>query len=491
MECHVCGTAVRPEQKFCMECGARLHGRGEAALAPPAVGTGSERTGGTPALPPAPSAHPMFDPVTGQLLVQPSRAPAPPDDDATSVLPALGEPQNKYSGQAFAPPSPHAQGPGHWEREAGEYATPWPSQHQLGPPRGYDDEAAQPTRQQYLDQPRYRQDSFPAAHHVPRRDATGVLPEAYVPWEGQWEDLDDRADDGPTFRIRPLLILTIVPAVAAVVAMFTRIVRVEAAEGAAPFEVGSWKLNDFGTNLTVAGILLVVTMLLGAIAWCGDYRWGAGLAGGAGTGLAGWAILALGLAEVPISAANSASEIADATVTRQVGYWCLAGAGAFGLIVLLTSLLRAGNDRRAGLDPWVAALGAIATIAAVLGPLIPLNEANLDQNWSSPWPLLGNTDLPTLFFVARFVQLGLLLVCGVFGFLLVRRYGLGLAIGGAVGVGWMVLTTATEQTEAPVGPAIANPGATDLEPYIVTTVGVGLMIFFGLVATAMALIDAD
>ena len=89
------------------------------------------------------------------------------------------------------------------------------------------------------------------------------------------------------------------------------------------------------------------------------------------------------------------------------------------------------------------------------------------------------------------MQLGLLLLCGVFGFLLVRRYGLGLAIGGTIGVGWMVVTAATEQTDSPIGPAVANPGATDFKPYIVTTVGVGLMIFFGLVATAMALIDAD
>ena len=73
MECHVCGTAVRPEQKFCMECGARLHRQntGEMALAPPELGSGSDYTSRTPALPPAPGAHPMFDPVTGQLLAQP------------------------------------------------------------------------------------------------------------------------------------------------------------------------------------------------------------------------------------------------------------------------------------------------------------------------------------------------------------------------------------------------------------------------------------
>jgi hypothetical protein len=93
------------------------------------------------------------------------------------------------------------------------------------------------------------------------------------------------------------------------------------------------------------------------------------------------------------------------------------------------------------------------------------------------------------------------LLCGVFGFLLVRRYGLGLAIGGTICAGWLVLTTATEQTAEPIGLAVGNPG--DLQrsprngmsiipiegPHIVTIVGVGLMLFFGLVATAMALID--
>ena len=84
-------------------------------------------------------------------------------------------------------------------------------------------------------------------------------------------------------------------------------------------------------------------------------------------------------------------------------------------------MLRTGDDGRAGLDPWVAALGAMATIAAVIGPLLPIDGADVDLNWSSP----PGTDVPTAWFVARLVQLVLLLLCGVFGFLLVRRYGLG------------------------------------------------------------------
>ena len=322
----MCGTPVRPEQKFCMECGARLHHTQghDLALAPPEAGSAADSASTAPALPPAPEAHPMFDPVTGQLLAQPQRARPVVDDDATNVLPALGEPQNTYgSGQAFAPPSLPAQGPGQWERETGEYATPWPTApSQLGPPTGFDRNADQPTRQQYVSQPPYRAQAYGGEQYAQRHDPTGVLPETYAPWEGEWEEAEP-VDYGPKFRIRPLLLLSILPAVAAVVGMFVSVVSVDATQGS-PDIVGDWKLNDFGTNLTVTGILLMVTMLLGGIAWCGGYRWGAGMAGGAGAGLAGWAALALGMAEGPISplATTTARE-----VTREIGYWSLC-AGA-------------------------------------------------------------------------------------------------------------------------------------------------------------------
>ena len=145
------------------------------------------------------------------------------------MLPALGEPQNTYgSGQPFAPPTPHAQGPGHWDRETGEFATPWPTQPQFGPPsRGYDGQADQPTRQQYVNQPPYRQDGYTSGQHpAPYGGATGVLPETYAPWEGQWAD-EEPVEYGRTFRIRPLLILSIIPAVAAIVGMFVSIVNIE------------------------------------------------------------------------------------------------------------------------------------------------------------------------------------------------------------------------------------------------------------------------
>ena len=162
-------------------------------------------------------------------------------------------------------------------------------------------------------------------------------------------------------------------------------------------------------------------------------------------------------------------------------------AGALGVLVLLGSVARAGRDGRSGLDPWIAALGAVSFLIAAGGPLIPEGTADWSGNYNSD--TLG-VELPTLFFVGRLVQLGLLALCGVVGFLLVRRFGLGLAVGSAVAAGWMLATAATEQTPSPIGPAYENPGSLDLQPHAVTIVGFALVGFFALVAVVMALLDA-
>ncbi|MDQ3468333.1 MAG: hypothetical protein M3487_00930, partial [Actinomycetota bacterium] len=204
--------------------------------------------------------------------------------------------------------------------------------------------------------------------------------------------------------------------------------------------------------------------------------------------LAGWAALLIGLIEWrPIDIALLAG---DASVTRDVGYWAVAAAGGLGAVALFVSLAGTGRDRQGGLDPWIAALGAASFLVAAGGPLIPLGTADISANYNAE--SLG-FDPPTVFFVGRLVQVGLLALCGVVGFLLVRRYGLGLAVGSAVAVAWMVVTAATEQTANPIGPAYANPGAApgDLIPHGVTIVGMGLAGFFALVAIVMALLDND
>ncbi len=175
------------------------------------------------------------------------------------------------------------------------------------------------------------------------------------------------------------------------------------------------------------------------------------------------------------------------TPRRQVGYWGLAAAGVLGILVLIASFGGAGRDGRSGLDPWIAALAAVSFVIAAGGPLIPEGTADWASNWTGNNP----ADLPTMFFVGRLVQLGLLLACGVIGCLLVRRWGLGLAVGGALAAGWLLVTAATDRTPSPIGPGYSNPPFVDNEPHGVTIVGFALAGFFALVAVVMALLDAE
>jgi hypothetical protein len=316
----------------------------------------------------------------------------------------------------------------------------------------------------------------------PPVDLTAPLP-AVIPTTGEMPAPAppvQPAADRRRFRLRPLLLLSLLAAGATAVAVFTTVVRITPPpDGAVP----RYTVNGLGTNNTVAALIAAGVMLVGALVWCAGRRWGAGLAGGAGASLAGWSALLIGLTEWRIHAA------AGAVVEREVGFWALWVAGALGVVVLLAALGRSGRDRR-GLDPWIAALAAVSFVIAAGGPLIPQGTADWSGNWSNE--SLGGVDLPTAFFVGRAVQLGLLLLCGVIGCLLVRRWGLALAVGGLVSSGWLLLTAATDRTTSPIGPAYANPGAgTDLSPHAVTVVGFALAGFFSLVAVVLALIDTD
>ena len=178
-------------------------------------------------------------------------------------------------------------------------------------------------------------------------------------------------------------------------------------------------------------------------------------------------------------------------IERPYGYWVLIGAGGLGLLTLVASLAASGRAGRSGLDPWIAALGAVSFLLAAGGPLLPEGTADWTGNYDSATLQI---EVPTLYFVGRAVQLGLLVLCGVVGFLLVRRWGLGLAIGGAVAAGWLLVTAATQQTADPIGPGYTNPAspeAFDLQPHAVTVVGFAMVGFFALVAVVMAVLDGE
>ena len=323
-----------------------------------------------------------------------------------------------------------------------------------------------------------------------RSSTTGEVPASYSPYAAPAARYADRypADEPHPhrFRFRVMLIFAILAAGAGACAAVTDVVKITTDAANPLFETGTWMVNDFGTNSTVAMGIAGGVMVLGALLGCFGFRWGGGLAGGAGLALAGWSALIIGQAEVPLAVADTVlkaqqTESFRVTLTRDLGYGLVVGAGVLGVVVFITSLTSIRRDRATNLNPWVAALGAAASLVAAAGPLIPLNDASIENNWSSSG---GVIDLPTMFFVGRLAQVGLVAFTGLVGFLLVRRYGLGLAAGGFTAVAWLAATALLEQTDNPIGPAIANPGAElgDTIPHAVTIGGLAVALFCLLMA---------
>jgi hypothetical protein len=254
------------------------------------------------------------------------------------------------------------------------------------------------------------------------------------------------------------------------------------------FRTGTWYLDDFADNLSVAVLIAAVLTVVGGVAAAFRWRWGSGLAGGGGLAMAGLGALATGLAQFPLQAARDFaatpnSQVFTLTLTRDIGYWLLIAAAALGVMVFFSSLNDAFGDRRSGLNPWIAALGALATLVAVLGPMLPEGTAIFSDNW---YRIDGIGEPPTLLLLGRLVQLALLAITGVIGYLCVRRWGLGLAIGGALPIVWLAVSTLFELTSNPIGPAYRNPGADSADLHGMTIIGVSAIIAMALLALVAA-----
>jgi len=168
------------------------------------------------------------------------------------------------------------------------------------------------------------------------------------------------------------------------------------------------------------------------------------------------------------------------TTTQEVGFWLAVGAAGMGVVAFVLSLSSAGNDGHAPINPAIGVLGALGTLAVVVGPLIPMNGAALGDNFT-------NDFIPPASLYLRLAVVVLIGVGGLLGFLANRRWGLGMALG-AISVGaWQWVTAITESGDIPLGIAGGNPGATDFTPHVVTTIGVVVMllaIVAGLLAAA-------
>ena len=300
-------------------------------------------------------------------------------------------------------------------------------------------------------------------------------------------DLAEYPTPREPFTLRASFILSLFGVAAALMTIVSDVVDIRTTRPAAGIVTGARTLADLGSNLDLAVFAGAAAMVLGSLLACFGLRWGAGVAGGAGLALAGWAGLSIGLAEVPIAVAESvtraSSEEFVLRVTRDLGWWLIVGVGVIGLLVFITSLRSVGTGGRPALNPLVAALTAVAGVILAFGPLVPVGQADFADNFRSTDP---NLDLPTAFFAGRLGQVVLIGIAAMVGMLIVRSWGLGFAAGGVTVAATLWITSLIELGDRPVGIADRNPGATDTVPHAVTTVGMVTTLVFLAIAAALA-----
>jgi hypothetical protein len=301
------------------------------------------------------------------------------------------------------------------------------------------------------------------------------------------DDLAEYPAAREPFQIRVIFLLAIFGAAAMLMAIVADVIDIRTTRPAPGITTGPQTLDQLGSNLGLAGFVGVAVMVVGALLSCFGLRWGAGLAGGAGLAMAGWAALTIGLAEYPIAVAESITRTSSLEftlrVTRDLGWWLVLGVGVIGVVVFLASLRSIGSGNRPALNPLVGAITAVTAVVLAAGPLVPVNGASFADNFRSVDP---NRDLPAAFFAGRLGQVGLIAFAGVVGMLIVRSYGLGLAVGGVSVSIWMWASSLGEVGSNPVGIADRNPGAEDTVPHTVTTVGMIATLVLLVLAAALA-----
>lgn len=503
MLCHLCGKTVEREDRFCTGCGASLQSVDDTterveAVAPDPTTIADEPTElmptmGRPVPPPPPAAATAMPPPAGPPTVPPAATtpdrrldpPAEPAEPATMQIDEWSVDVPVWAATGTVPTQP-AVAPPASDTDLDD----------VTPTGGFtaDLPATQPITEVWMD----------AVTEAPATPATGptagepaVDATVQMTSAGTAEMTAVAAPAPPTqgFRISAISVIALLTGLVTLVSLFADMVVVTSDRRLLPsgetpfgFRTGSWIADDLADNLSIAGLLAILLMIVGGIASGFRWRWGAGLAGGAGLAVAGLAGLAIGLAQIPIDAAHEFVRIPNEqqftlTITRDLGYWLLIAAAALGVVLFFASINDASDDHRDGLNPWIAALGGLAAVVAAAGPLLPEKRAVFSDNW---YLIEGPGEAPSMLLAGRLIQLALLLLAGVVGFLMVRRWGLGLVIGGATPVIWLTVSTLFELTDRPVGPGFRNPGATDMHVHGVTTIGVSALAAMSVLAVIAA-----
>lgn len=331
--------------------------------------------------------------------------------------------------------------------------------------------------------------TYPPDQYAPTAALTVVeqtSPTGYEanPWDGgttgQWPAQSGDTGEVPlthAFRLTPLMVAATLAGVLGVAASIVTIASFEVAGDSVDQQ--EFKLNDFSSNLTVGVIVAAVLLIGGAALGVTGRRVGAGLAGGAGLALAGafgWVIgqvtAQFDLQEVLLLGGGGTFTL---TTTQEVGFWLAAVAAGLGVLVFVLSLSSGGADGQPVINPFIGVIGALGTMAVVVGPLIPMNGGAFGDNFS-------NDFIPPATLYLRLAVLVLIGIGGLIGFLANRRWGYGVALG-AISVGAVQWVTAIgESGDYPLGIAGGNVGAEQLDyaPHIVTTIGVVVMLLAGI-----------
>ncbi len=447
MGCPDCGVDVTEHQKFCHECGR--------PLAPPG-----------PLPPPTPTDADLPTPLTDTPLTDTPLTDTPPADIPTTTI----DPDLPTQPIDASPTRPIDTPPTTIDPDL-------PTQPIDALPTEPVDEVVE---QVPPVSPSTEPDTIPVA--ITTIDDTAETPAVF-----DEADLAEYPTPREPFRLRAILILSIFGITAALMTMVADVVDIRTTRPAPGIVTGSRTLADLGTNLDLAVFVGAAVMVLGSLLACFGLRWGAGVAGGAGLALAGWAGLSIGLAEVPIAVAESitrtSSEVFVLRITRDLGWWLIVGVGVVGLLVFIASLRSVGTGGRPALNPLVAAVTAVAGVVLAFGPLVPVGQADFADNFRSTDP---SQDLPTAFFAGRLGQVALIAIVAMVGMLIVRSWGLGLAAGGVTVAATMWVTSLTELGDRPIGIADRNPGATSTVPHAVTTVGMVSTLALLAIAAALA-----
>lgn len=286
------------------------------------------------------------------------------------------------------------------------------------------------------------------------------------------------AVDDHRFRLTALLVMSVLTGVVAVSAGVLDLVSflVTGTDSAS----ATLLMDDLSSNHLIGIGIGVFLLLVGAVVGATGRRSGAGLAGGASLALAGLLVNAVGLgvdALDEVEVRYLATPGNTITSTREIGFFLAIGAAGLAGLAFVASL---GAARGGGRPRMVLVLlGILATAAAVVGPLVPLNGAAWIDNWSQQ-------GVPDATMWLRLATLALLLVAGITSFSIGGRFGGAMALG-AVSIGvFQSVTSYLELGDLPLGLANGNffapDGSLELEPHLVTLAGLMAVVLLGVVA---------